>query len=240
MTSDYFGGDITINYSYLGVSIAILIIIYFMLYSTKSVSHNKNLYDDDINKNIISVKTYKGNTMIEPNIFEMYIKNFKLNISELVNLKFKNKDKVKNSIMEAKKVLESYIKENIGFYKTGNTIYKECEFDSHIKTQMSDADDEIKILLLELLSDLDMIIFIIRSSYKKGTFDLTVIDRLVSDLYNNDCLISIDLFGSDIEKKTMLNFIPDNLHNWSEKNMSNVPAVSRMSELSHDININPI
>lgn len=233
MTSDYFGGDSQINYSYLGVSIAILIVIYFMVYSTKYKFHDKKLYNDNISKNTISVRTLKGITMIEPNIFEMYIMKFKINVTELVNLRFKNTDIVKNSILKAKKVIESYINLNSNLY-TGSIIEKECEFDSHIKTELSETDDEIKNLLLKLLMDLDIIIFLIRSSLcKKGTFDLTVIDTLVSEIYKNNCLTSIDLFGPDVEKKSMLNFIPDVPDNWSKKHTPNVPAASRMSESSH-------
>jgi hypothetical protein len=231
----------SLNYSYLGVTIILLMICYYFLYSTKKGIYHKKLSDDIINRKIITVKTSNGDIMLDPNIFEMHMKRFKDNITEL-NDKISNEtcESLKHIIKDTNKNIKAYIQLNTediaDFCNEDNlideSILKERDAlkakilkTARMENNIND-EDKTRLLLLETILDIDIIIFLIKSSLcKKGKLDLSAIDMLILELYRNKCINcnkQPDIF--ETEKLTVKSFdIPVNTSNKTINSISIKP-----------------
>jgi hypothetical protein len=198
-----------VNYSYLIIATVLLFICYYYLQNTKTALHAKKLERDDRQRKTVTVKTKKGDVKMDPNIFELHIKRMKDNILEL-NKNFSGKDcgSIKKQLERTKMTMEKYIKMNTNeissdFIRMGSKIQlvddhilQESEMVkkklANITESDSDSDilsDEIKYSILEILIDIDIILFLIKSSLcNKGILDLSTIDNLIIKLYRNNCL----------------------------------------------------
>jgi hypothetical protein len=207
-----------VNYKYLGIAILFLLITYYFLENTKKKIRTKELKDSY--KSSIKVLTQKGEIQMDSNIFEMHMTRLKTNIVNLHKQFDKgNCPKLKKYLDKAKKNTTSYIKMNI---KTTDNSF--CDpnkqhnlFDDNIlqeiellknkmsnKTETDDGDDgddgdisdKLRYNLLELTTDIDVILFLIRSSFcKKGALDLSSLDQVILELYRAQC--SVDKKISD-------------------------------------------
>lgn len=233
----------SLNYSYLGVTIILLMICYYFLYSTKKGIYHKKLSDDIINRKIITVKTSNGDIMMDPNIFEMHMKRFKDNITEL-NDKTSNEtcESLRHIIKDTNNNMKSYIQlntEHLADFCSENTnlidesilkerdalkakILKTARMENNIN-----EEDKTRLLLLETILDMDIIIFLIKSSLcKKGKLDLSAIDMLILELYRNKCINGNkppDIF--EPKKLTVKSFdIPVNTSNKTMNSISIKPV----------------
>ena len=129
----------SINYTYLGVSVVLLIVSYYLLYSTKLETH-KEKKKGEIRKDTVLVQTDKGEIKMDPNIFEMHMNKMKDNIIKLSeNLSNSKCGVIKQYLDDTKDNTKSFIELNNGNYKdfcnldtqyklVDNHILKEREF----------------------------------------------------------------------------------------------------------------
>ena len=190
------------------MTIVLLIVTYYILRRTKSYIHKKELDESDIERKSIRVKTVKGDIYMDPNIFEMHINRMKDNISKLnESLTSKDCKLVKNYLDRAKISARNYININSNnmkadFCKSNNlfklindNVLQERDLLKKKMTSKSEQDseednraDHLRSDILELLTDMDIILFLVRSSLcKKGKMDLSLIDQLVLELYRANC-----------------------------------------------------
>lgn len=209
-----------VNYTYLVGCIILLLITYYMLRKTKTYIHNKELHDADIERKTVHVKTQKGDIYMDSNVFEMHMNRIKKNIIELnKNLTTLDCVNIKEYLDRAKINTKKYIDINYD-----NADSKFCDLSTQLnivddnilqeremlkkrivnKTETeTDGDNEIDKLrysILELITDMDIIIFLIRTSMcKNGKFDLTMMDRLLLELYKTNCTNSDNFSPNYIE-----------------------------------------
>lgn len=193
-----------INYKYLGISVVFLILTYYYLNNTKNVIKKKDL--DNAHKSSVKVMTSKGEIYMDPNVFEIHMNRLKENIIK-IHKDFNKNDcpSLKNYLDKAKINTKKYIKMN-----TKNNKPKFCDlthydiFDDYIfqerellknklsnKTERDDIEssDQLKYDLIELIIDMDIILFLIRSSLcKSGSVDLSALDQVVLELYRTNCM----------------------------------------------------
>lgn len=212
----------TINYTYLGVSVVLLIITYYTLRKTKSSIQKIELDESNIERKSILVKTKNGDIKMDPNIFEMHMNRMKKNIIKLnENLTASDCVNIKEHLIRAKKNTKSYI--NLNYNNVDSDF---CDMGSRFKlvddyilqerellrkklsnrTQQENIDDSgtdnLRYSLLELLIDIDIILFLIRSSLcKQGKLDLSIMDQLLLELYRTNCM--------DPKNKKMLSELND-------------------------------
>jgi hypothetical protein len=190
-----------INYSYLVVSFIVLILCYYFLRSTQTQLYKKKMNDSVGQRKTIKVTTQKGEIYMDPNIFEMHIKRMKSHITEL------NKNFSDNECADLKKYLDK-TKDNVNSYIKLNTDSIDPDFCSPLNKNVliddsilnerellkanldtSDNSHKLKHSILDLLIDMDIILFMIRSSLcKNGNLDLSFIDGLILELYRNNCI----------------------------------------------------
>jgi hypothetical protein len=197
-----------VNYKYLGMAVVFLIMTYYYLSSTKSDIYIKKINDKSDDK--IYIMTANGKISMDNNVFEKHMNRMKKNISDLQhNFSKKHCDEMKKYIDAAKNQTKKYIdlnKHNIGpdFCKLDpslkmidDNILKERELlknkmaGKH-KTELDDGEtddaDAIRYNILELLIDIDIIMFLVRSSIcRKGEIDLTSLDNIMISLYEKNC-----------------------------------------------------
>lgn len=198
-----------INYKYFGIAIVFLLLTYYYLSSTKDHIYKKEIYNKKYEN--VKIKTKNGNITMDPNIFEMHMLRTKDNIVFLQkNFNPKKCDMIKKYLENAKNHIKKYIHlntENINdefcdfktrFKLVDDNLVKEREM---LKNKLSNKtlvdyddkeeveDDNIRYAILELLIDIDIILFLIRSSLcKKGEMDLSVLDQIIMELYRNNCI----------------------------------------------------
>jgi hypothetical protein len=206
----------TINFTYLGLAIVFLIITYYWLEQTKQkiTQKEKRVAKNGNTGKHILVKTEKGDIEMDTNVFEHHMSRMKDNIVQL-NQKFTDKEcsDLKEYLDNAKSNTQSYIDLNKNDKKEPNDF---CSLDARYglvddymlqerdglrrkmdlgqsKTIMDNGDDdidadEIRYSMLELLIDIDIILFLMRSSMcKQGRFDMTSLDQVILELYNSNC-----------------------------------------------------
>jgi hypothetical protein len=189
----------TVNYLYLGSSIVILIITYCCLCGTKKYLKNKIIQRKKIEDGVV-VQTSKGNIVMDPNIFELHLKRMKKNLTVLykdgnfdcklvkdhldkINIDTKrdislNYDNIDNNYCSSSKLLN-------------NNLIKERELmrKKLINKTGNSESDKSRHDFLELMIDIDIILFLIRSSLcKKGNLNLSAVDNLILELYRNNCV----------------------------------------------------
>ena len=196
-----------VNYSYLTVSIIVLIICYYFLQSTQSKLHEKIVIDNDNQKKTIKVQTANGEIYMDPNIFEMHMTRMKNNIIELQkNLSYKDCNELKQYVDNIKKNTNSYIDINTNSSSDFCDIHSRTDLiddyilqerdilkkklESNAETTLDNTSpDNIKHSILELVVDIDIILLLVRSSLcKNGKLDLSSIDNLILELYNKKCI----------------------------------------------------
>jgi hypothetical protein len=217
-----------INYSYMVTAVIILIMCYSFMKSTKQKLHMKKIDKYDIQQKTITVQTKKGEIVMDPNVFEMHMKRVKDNIVELnKNFSVDDCSGIKKYLDRTKKNTKSYINSNTN----GNSDF--CDLDSGInlmddhvlqernalkkklaKTTESDSTadtraDRAKYSILEILIDIDIILFLVRSSLcKNGKLDLSSMDSLLLELYKTNCVSA--------ESKKINHKIDEISHNYIE------------------------
>jgi hypothetical protein len=208
-----------VNYKYLGMAVVFLIMTYYYLSNTKSDIYLKKINDKSDDK--IYIMTSKGKISMDNNVFEKHMNRMKKNIVDLQhNFSKKNCTELKKYIDDAKNQTKKYIdlnKNNIGpdfcnlnnsLKMIDNNILKERELlknkmDGKYKTELDDGEtddvDEIRYNILELLIDIDIIMFLVRSSVcRKGEIDLTSLDNIMISLYEKKCKEKFS--GSDLSQ----------------------------------------
>jgi hypothetical protein len=206
----------TINFNYLGLAIVFLIITYYWLEHTKQTitQKEKQVAKTSNTGEHILVTTEKGDIEMDTNVFEHHMNRMKDNIVQL-NQKFTDKEcsNLKEYLDKAKTNTQKYIDLNKNDIKEPNDF---CSLDLRYelvddyvlqernmirqkldlgkpKTIMDDNDDninadEIRYSILELLIDIDIILFLMRSSMcNQGRFDMTSLDQVILELYNSNC-----------------------------------------------------
>jgi hypothetical protein len=198
-----------INYYYLATSVVLLIICYYFLCSTENKLRIKKIEKDNIESKSIKVRTSKGEILMDPNIFEMHIKRMRGNIFEL-NKKFTSADcaNIKRYIDNTKSNITSYINintddidpsfcdSNSNMRLIDDNAVRELELLKHKLTKAAETDsgedlsnDKMRYSMLEILIDMDIILFLVRSSMcKNGVLDISAIDGLIMELYRNNCM----------------------------------------------------
>jgi hypothetical protein len=190
------------------MAIVFLILTYYYLNNTKSEIYMKKINENSKDK--IYIMTSKGKVAMDNNVFEKHMIRIKKNITNLQhNFNDKNCNEMKKHIDIAKNKTKRYIdlnKDNIDpdfcdlnskLKIIDDNILKERELlknkmVSRHKTEMdneeTDEVDNIRYSILELLIDIDIIMFLIRSSIcKKGEIDLSALDNIILELYEKNC-----------------------------------------------------
>jgi hypothetical protein len=197
----------SIDYKYLGVAVVFLLLAFFYLTNTKKgIKQHTN--DKTFNSSV-KVLTSKGEIYMDPNIFEKHMERMKETIIN-IHQNFDKRDcpKLKVYLDNAKIQTEGYIQMNKKSINTDfcNVDNKLDLFDDNIlkertllkkkldvKTKLDDNDDDtisdkMKYNLLELMIDIDIILFLVKSSIcKKGTLDLSSLDQVILEMYRNNC-----------------------------------------------------
>lgn len=229
-----------INYYYLATSVIVLIICYYYLWDTGNKLRIKKIERDKIESKTIKVKTLKGDVMMDPNIFEMHIRRMRRNILEL-NKKFTKTecDDIRMYINNTKSNINSYInintnsidsnvcKTNSNIRVIDDNILQELELLKNKLTKSTETDsgedlsnERVRYSMLELLLDLDIILFLVRSSMcKNGVLDLSAIDSLIMELYRNNCMNYSSKIDTKFNKEPSINMnlVVDNNSNNSKK-----------------------
>jgi hypothetical protein len=198
-----------INYYYCCTAVILLLICYYFLQSTKHTLHVKELDKSNIQNKTITVQTKNGEAKMDPNVFEIHLKKMKDDIIELnTNCSFSDCDDIKKYLDKTKTDTQSYINVNVNDVNpefcditsklalTDDHVLQERELLKKKLTNSTESDsvadntsDRIRYSILELLIDIDIILFLVRSSLcKTGKLDLSNIDSLILELYKNKCV----------------------------------------------------
>lgn len=190
------------------MTIVLLMITYYTLRRTKAYIHKKELDESDIERKSIRVKTEKGDIYMDPNVFEMHMNRMKDNINKLnERLTSGDCDIIKTHLERAKTSARNYININSNnmdadFCKTDarfkllndnvlqerDNLKKKIAAKSEQDSEEDNRADHLRYDILELLIDMDIILFLVRSSLcKKGKLDLSTIDQLMLELYRTNC-----------------------------------------------------
>jgi hypothetical protein len=218
----------SINYKYLGTTVVFLLLAYYYLYATKQ--QLKKRETQNVFKDSVRVLTKKGEIYMDPNIFEMHMSRVKENIISI----HKNFDKtdcssIKAYLDDAKINIEEYIKMNVDQssmsmceYKNIDNIFndnilQESEILKHKLANITERDDkdnsdEFRYKLLELILDMDIIMFLIKTSLcKNGSVDLSALDKVVLELYRTNCVVdSSNTLNTNILGSNKESFTPSN------------------------------
>lgn len=186
-----------VNYKYLGIAIVFLLFTYFYLEKTKKHINRKTMKTSY--RSSIKVLTKKGEIYMDPNIFEMHMNRLKNNIIILhKKIDMSNCSDLTKYLNDAKAKTNSYIKMNI---KSINNSF--CDDNVLIEIELlkkkmvnktetdnddDDTSDKIRYKLLELITDIDIILFLSRESLcKNGFVDLSCLDQVIRELYRIYC-----------------------------------------------------
>jgi hypothetical protein len=197
-----------VNYKYFGMAVVFLILTYYYLNNIKSEIYMKKINENSEDK--IYITTNGGKVAMDNNVFENHMNRIKKNITNLQhNFSEKNCTVMKKHIDSAKNQTKRYIdlnKDNIDsdfcnldskLKMIDDNILKERELlknkmIGNRKTELDDEEtdevDNIRYSILELLIDIDIIMFLVRSSVcKKGEIDLSALDNIILELYEKNC-----------------------------------------------------
>jgi hypothetical protein len=199
----------TINFNYLGLAIVFLLVTYYWLEHTKrtiTIAEKKIAKNGNTGEHIL-VTTNKGEIEMDTNVFEHHMGRMKDNLVQL-NQKFTDREcfELKEYLDKAKLNTQRYIDLNknesaefcnlesryemVDDYMLQDRELLRKQLDSRktiIETDAVDID-EIRYSILELLIDIDIILFLMRSSMcKRGRFDMTSMDQVILELYNSNC-----------------------------------------------------
>jgi hypothetical protein len=209
-----------LNYKYLGFAVIFFLITYYFLYITKKSIVQ---YDIDIkmkDKSSIKVLTSKGEIYMNSNIFEMHMNRVKETIHKLTkNITTKDCNSLKKYLDDANINIKNYITLNTNdtnaLCANNNNIFNDSvikerellkkKLDKTLKRDDIDDDisDNIKYNILNLVIDIDIILFLIKGSVcKKGFIDLTSIDKVILELYRSKCTQTIEPFNDKINNCT--------------------------------------
>lgn len=198
---------LTINLLYFGTSIVALIIMCYMLYCTKKHIYKKVIINKIGGSNAINVHTKSGIIQMDPNVFENHINRIKSNLIEL-NGQFSSEtcDDILKHLQTSKTETNQFIIDNDvrnGDFCDIDARYKLV--DDYIIKQHKTINEQIvnydavnsaeslealktKKSVIELLIDLDVILFLIRSSMcTKGQLDINSFDKMLLALYKANC-----------------------------------------------------
>lgn len=206
----------SVDYKYFGIAIVFLILTYYYLINTKTHIYRKKIISNNFDDKFY-VMTSKGLMTMDNNILEKYMNKVKTNIKQMQNNFDSTKcGKLKKYLDDAKIQAKKYIELN------KNDIDKNfCNLDMNVKiindnmlkereilknkinrkTEMDNDDsaddlnnsDNIKYDIMELLNDIDIMLFLVRSSIcKKGNMDLSAIDKVVLELYRTNCSYDVN------------------------------------------------
>ena len=198
-----------IDLSYFGLSMIALLLACYLLYCTKKHIYKKVIINKIGGSNSINVKTKDGTIKMDPNVFENHIKRIKTNLIEL-NGQFSSEtcDDILKHLKNTKIETNSFIIKNdtkggdfcdidaryklvddyiIGQHK--NIDKKIVDFD---EVNSTDSLESLKTKksVIELLIDLDVILFLIRSSMcTKGEININSFDKMLLALYKANCKV---------------------------------------------------
>lgn len=196
-----------INYNYLITSIVFLLLVILYLRYTKQVI--KNNTSKTLNSPI-KVLTLRGKIYMESGSLETDIQNIKDNIIKLSkDLDNYDCSDLKTYINKAKIHTKLYIEKNDinkqfcnKYDLTSNVLKEKYALKENISKKITrddidsdnddnndnDVSDGIKYDLLELISDIDIILFLIKSSLcTKDILNLPVLDQIIMELYKKKC-----------------------------------------------------
>ena len=206
-----------VNYKYLGIAVIFLMFAIYYLHKTKKHIHKREM--DTSYSSAIKVLTQKGEIYMDPNIFEMHMSRLKNNIIKLhQNFDKSNCSQLKQYLNKAKINTKQYIDLNT---KNLNPAFCDISNQNNIfndyilqerellknkmanKTEGDDNDDDyesdkLRYQLLELITDIDLILFLIKLSLcKNGSLDLSCLDQIILELYRTQCSVDTNLSNSD-------------------------------------------
>lgn len=191
-----------VNYLYFGLSVVILIITYSCLCGTKTYLKKKRIERKKVGNGVV-VHTMKGDIVMDPNIFEMHLKRMKKNLAALHKSGRFDCRAMEEHLRHVSDDVKKYINLNyddVGKYCSvdaqrmidDNILRERNRLKAMLKNE-KDEDNQARHDFLELMIDLDIILFLIRSSVcTKGKLDLSAIDSLILELYRNNCM-SVDV-----------------------------------------------
>lgn len=191
----------SVNYRYLGVSIVFLIFAYGFLLNTKNKIIKNNIKNNNM---FIKTITPDGEIYMDIGVFEMHIKRLRDNLVDLYkNMDVENCGILKSHLDNISQNTKKFINENSGnfdtsFCNTENKLFDDTLLQEYtlLKTKLSsnterddtELENNIKYKIIEILLDMNIIIFLNRSSMcKKGSMNLSAIDQIITELYNKHC-----------------------------------------------------
>jgi len=201
---------ISIEEKYLIVSIIVLIFSYCLLKFTKHnvhlISNIKELENTQYNKTI-NLKTCKKSIEVDSNLFEMHMSRLKNNIFNISNnmssIDCRNLKKyIQNSNVSLQKNINTIKKNDREFCSDEfnrlmdiNIINYKKELESKFymtnkNTTKSDKDsaEDLRDKIIDILIDMEVITFLIRNtSCKRNKVDISYIDKLLAQIYNDKC-----------------------------------------------------
>jgi hypothetical protein len=194
------------NYKYLVGSIIIFIFSWYFLQLSKKTVYEYELSMQETDNTKVKVFTNTGVGFMDKNLFELHLKKIKkklINLSQTIDsdtcINFKKYlDKSKINLSEYIKInasdadkkcnissrfIDSSIKERELLFKKIN---------SGTTTDQNDDDElsnQTKYDILNLTSDLDIILFLIKNTNcNKGSIDISMMDMVIFELYNSNCI----------------------------------------------------
>jgi len=194
-----------LNYRYLGCAILFFMMTFYFLRATKKSVHSYDIVMQKNDDSTIKVITQKGAMHINKNNFELHMDKIKKNISKLSKHITKTdcptlKKYLRNAKINTKNYIELNSKNLNNFCDNKNNIFNDKVFEERNllkkkldkKTKRDDignvSDDHIRYELLDLIIDIDIILFLMKSSIcDKGRVDLSSLDKVILELYRNNC-----------------------------------------------------
>ncbi len=198
---------LTINLLYFGTSMVALMLVCYLLYCTKRHIYKKVIINKVGGSNSINVQTKDEVIKMDPNVFENHISRIKANLIEL-NGQFSSEtcDDILKHLKNSKTETNTFIIDNDvgkGDFCDIDARYKLV--DDYIIKQHKNINEKIvnydsvnsaeslealktKKSVVELLIDLDVILFLIRSSMcTKGQININSFDKMLLALYKANC-----------------------------------------------------
>lgn len=206
-----------LNYKYLGYSILFFILAYYYLHITRKSVHTYGIVMQKNDKSTIKVITQKGEIYIDKNNFELHMDKIKKNISKLskdvTNLDCPIlKEYLHNAKINTRQYIDLNSSELNSFCNNKSNIFNSKIIEEREllkkrldkKTKRDDiggsSDDQIRYELLDLIVDIDIILFLIKTSIcNKGHINLSTLDNVILELYRNSCS-GISSENSDYDK----------------------------------------
>jgi hypothetical protein len=195
-----------INCRYLIGSIIFFILTWYFLQLTKKTVYQYELSMQETDNTKIKVFTERGSIFMDKNLFELHLNKIKktlinlsqnidsdtcikfkkyldksnINLTEYIKLNSTNKDKQCNNMST---FIDSSVKERNLLLKKINTGTTTDQNDDDELSNTNKSD------ILDLTADLDIILFLIKNNNcNRGAIDLTMMDKLIFELYNSNCI----------------------------------------------------